>query len=50
MQLQGLRLGIEPTSSGSLDQRSTDRATEAVTVSLHWREVCKYTGVSAGEA
>ena len=34
MQLQGLRLGIEPATSGSLDQRSTDWATEAVAVSL----------------
>ena len=30
MQLQGLRLGIEPAPSGSLDQRSTNWATEAV--------------------
>ena len=31
MQLQGFRLGIEPTpASGSLDQRSTNWATEAV--------------------
>ena len=30
MQLQGLRLGIEPAPSGSLNQRSTNWATEAV--------------------
>ena len=30
MQLQGLRLGIEPAPSGSLDQRSTNWATEAI--------------------
>ena len=30
MQLQGLQLGIEPAPSGSLDQRSTNWATEAL--------------------
>ena len=34
MQLQGLQLGIEPATSGSLDQRSTDWATEAVAWSM----------------
>ena len=34
MQLQDLRLGIEPATPGSLDQRSTDWATEAVVVIL----------------
>ena len=40
MQLQGLRLGIEPAPSGSLDQCSTDWATEAGAVSLGASSVC----------
>ena len=47
MQLQGLRLGIEPVTPGSLDQRSTDWATEAVAVcwACYWLityNKCKY--------
>ena len=30
--------------AGSLHQRSTDRATEAITISLRGSEFCKYTG------
>lgn len=37
---QGLCLGIEPLISGSLDQHSIDRATEAIDVSLGVSSVC----------
>ena len=45
MQLQGLRLEIEPAPSGSLDQRSTDWATEAVADSFDASSVYIYKNV-----
>ena len=52
MQLQGLWLGIEvnePTIPGSLDQRSTNWATEAIAVSLIASSVYIYIGGNASE-
>ena len=49
MQIQGLRLGIERASSGSLDQRSTDWTTEAVADSFGASSVYVYMCGDAGK-